>query len=234
MPLYINLTDDSICGSNMQEHDFFGTLNTFIWKICQIEFSSSRGLGWHKEVHKGESTLTKHHRENNYKKNNNYNDNNVVTMKKKEVVKTEIHEPLNFKMPLCINLPDDSICGSMMQQHDSYTTLNTFSCTICQRNFLYSQALEDTWKGELTSKKWFSLMSSWKQNISLTNNAWKIIWGSVKIMFLHNWSTKSTNLMISEIDIKKCQTLFGKSWMKKYLRWRKNHVHAYLTHKLNH
>lgn len=56
-PLFVNLTDNSIYGSNMQERDFFATSETFTCKICRREFFSSQSLGGHKKVHKG-STLT--------------------------------------------------------------------------------------------------------------------------------------------------------------------------------
>jgi hypothetical protein len=84
-------------------------------------------------------------------------------MNRKQVVKTELRESSNFRTPLYINLHVDSICGSMMQEQDFYTTSNTFSFIICQRNFLSSQDLEGhkkALKGELRPAKRFSLMSS--------------------------------------------------------------------------
>ena len=100
--LFVNLTGDSIYGSNMQERDFFATSETFTCKICRREFSSSRALGGHKKAHKGESTLTK----------------------------------IFF-----INLTDNSIRGSVMQEDDFYATSNTFSCIVCKRKFLSSRTL---------------------------------------------------------------------------------------------
>jgi len=100
---------------------------------------------------------SQNHRENNY-----YNNNTMVTMNRKQVVKTELHESSNFKTPLYINFPVDSICGSIMQEQDFYTTSNSFSCIICQRKFLSSQELgghKKALKGKPRLAKRFSLMS---------------------------------------------------------------------------
>jgi len=95
--LFVNLIDDSIYGSNMQEHDFFATSKTFTCKICGRVFSSARALEGHKKAHKGE--------------------------------------------PLFIDLTDNSIRGSVMQEDNFYATSNTFSGIICKRKFLSSRAL---------------------------------------------------------------------------------------------
>jgi len=54
------------------------------------------------------------------------NNNKDMIMKEREVVKSEQHQILNVKMPLYINLTDDSICGSNIQEHDFFFDLKHF------------------------------------------------------------------------------------------------------------
>jgi hypothetical protein len=67
-----------------------------------------------------------------------------VTMKRKKAIKSEQHEPSNFKTPLNINhAKNDSICGLKVQEHDEFLTPNSmaFSCIFCHRKFSSKRAL---------------------------------------------------------------------------------------------
>jgi hypothetical protein len=82
-----------------------------------------------------------------------YADNNKgVIIKENEVVKSKQHQILNGKMPLYINLTDDSICGSNMQEHEFFWDFKHFFMQDLPESVFFFTCLRMTHKGSQGSE----------------------------------------------------------------------------------